>query len=445
MNRVPYVAVVCLAALSAVGCMKEPPNVVLIVMDTLRADAMGCYGSGRNTSPELDAIAAKGVRFETAISQASWTRPSMGAALTGLYPRTLGLYVEEDEALAERFVTLAEVLKENGYTTFGVNANPNLNSVFNFDQGFDKYVDSLVVFPWMKPDHDEHDRSKTKLLSAREVFKIAKDILDGAPEQPAFLMLNIMEAHEYEHERNSLNRPEFKRLFLRTPTPAYFQAARQLSFDVAEFINELIARPGWENTLFVLMSDHGEGLKDHPHVSPFTRHGKLLYESQVVVPLILYNPTWRPKTPVVERPVRIMDLMPTILDYVGIDAPIGIDGRSLMPLVRGTASEAGLPEYFTLETHFQNMDKMAVYTDEWEYVEARTPHQGTKPVELQRRGGGENGALTDQSDTHPKIVQALRAYLAQWELKHPKAKPTPLGKQMTEEEINQLKAIGYLN
>ena len=118
----------------------ERPNIVLIIIDTLRADRLGAYGYRSPTSPEIDSLAQNGVRFERVISQSTWTRPSIASLLTSLHPRTLGLSVEEEHALNPRHQTLAEVLKDHGYWTAGATANPNTNATFNFDQGYDYYL-----------------------------------------------------------------------------------------------------------------------------------------------------------------------------------------------------------------------------------------------------------------------------------------------------------------
>jgi len=111
----------------------DRPNIVLIIIDNLRADRLGAYGFPAPTSPELDAYGRKGVRFERVVAQSTWTRPSIGSMLTSLHPRTLGLYREEGEMLGGEFTTLAEALKQNGYWTAGATANPNINAYFNFD------------------------------------------------------------------------------------------------------------------------------------------------------------------------------------------------------------------------------------------------------------------------------------------------------------------------
>ena len=128
-----------------------------------------------------------------------------------------------------------------------------------------------------------------------------------------------------------------------------------------------------EHTLFVVTSDHGEGLSDHPHVGQSRRHGLLLYESQLRVPLILYSTAGDlPAGRVIERPVRLLDLMPTILDYAAVPVPDGIEGRSLLPLLRDEDAAVDLPETFVAETRFRRQNKIAAYAKEWKYIENRT-------------------------------------------------------------------------
>lgn len=169
-------AAMALAAALALasGCAPDrAPNLVVIIIDTLRADRLGAYGGPPGTSPELDAYARRGVRFDFVLAQATWTRPSIGSMTTSVYPRTLGIYNERGEILDDRFVTLAERLAEHGYTTLGATANPNINSHFNFHQGFDRYLDSGVVMEWMQPDKSQRRRGEEAqwLSPARDVFQ----------------------------------------------------------------------------------------------------------------------------------------------------------------------------------------------------------------------------------------------------------------------------------
>jgi arylsulfatase A-like enzyme len=151
------VAAIAAARVWKWGPWKEPPNVVLIIIDTLRQDKLSAYGFPEETSPEIDRMAEQGVRFDRVIAQSSWTRPSIGSMLTSQYPRTLGIYKEMDEVLPDDFVTIAEALKEAGYTTIGATANANINTSFNFQQGFDHYRE------WVVGGRAEHPRSSVRL------------------------------------------------------------------------------------------------------------------------------------------------------------------------------------------------------------------------------------------------------------------------------------------
>ena len=374
----------------------DRPNVVLFLVDTLRADKLGCYGSPMATSPEIDALAEKGVRFEHVVAPCSWTRPTMASIITGCYPRTLGLYAEENEILPSRFHTLAELLHGAAYKTLGATANPHLNSVFNFHQGFDAYDDSTAVYTFMGPKNGETLFTKSKVRSSPDMCEAVLDYADSAGEGPHFVQLVLMEVHEWCRGERSLVRPEFEGCFGTRPRWLYLEAVRQFSHDLGAFVEQLSARPGWANTLFVIVSDHGEGLSDHPNVEKSRYHGRLLYESQLMVPLILYQPGKTFPVAEVKRPVRLIDLVPTLLAYLDVPIPEGIEGTSLLPLIRGDAGPLMLPEYFVAETKLRGHDKIAAYGPDWKYIENRDGHKGVNPRELQRIGVTENGVRTDR-------------------------------------------------
>jgi arylsulfatase A-like enzyme len=430
----------------AIACGEPPPqHVVLIVLDTLRADRLGCYGFPLATSPEIDRLADRGVRFARTLAQAPWTRPSVGSLVTSLHPRTLGLYLEWGDMLNDRFVTLAEVLQAHGYRTLGATANANLNSVFNFHQGFDHYVDSHVVWNWMKPKPGETRARRAALPSAPERFgEILAALDDEEPEErekPHYVQVNVMEIHE--SAKPDVVRREFAGLFAGRRDADYLRAIRQLSRDLDAFVRALSARPGWQRVLWVITSDHGEGLFDHPRVPRSEGHGFLLYESQVVVPLILYDTAGHlPAGRVVERPVRLLDLMPTILDHLGIEGPAGMAGRSLLPLLRG--DEVDLPDDFVVETRFRGSRKIGVYARDWKLIENRDGHEHTRLRALHPLGGGENGRSTDVGHRHPEVVERLAARLAAWEHAHPRMSPTHPDRDLSESEVEQLRALGYV-
>jgi arylsulfatase A-like enzyme len=430
-------------------------NVIFLIVDTLRADHLGSYGDPRSTSPEIDRLADTGVRFARAISQCSWTRPSIGSMLTGIYPRTLGLYKQENERLPAKVQTLAEIFAAKGYTTLGVTANPNINDVFGFDQGFDAYVNSQRVWPWMNEEADvseeEHQVRATapgQLATAREVFAKAIELVDAHPMGPYFIQLNIMELHPWG--------PALRAAFATQSSNyeyQYLAKLRQASFDVGAFIEDALSRPGFEDTLVVIVSDHGEGTYSDPGIPSGVGHGLTLYETNTHVPLIFHHSKQSLGAGVViEQPVRMMDVYPTLVELFGWPVPDEIDGVSLASAFADPEEQIPLPEFFVLETYFTEADKQAVYSPEWNFYRhedvaeqptSKALWKGLDPVELQRARKSEVGTRTNQLSAHPEEGARLHEYLSMWEAGHPKARPTPTD-ALDEEVEAQLRKLGYI-
>ncbi|HJL14543.1 MAG TPA: sulfatase [Sandaracinaceae bacterium LLY-WYZ-13_1] len=424
----------------------RPPNLVVIVIDTLRADALSSYGHPEATSPELDALARRGVRFDDVLSNASWTRPSFASMLTSLSPRASGIRAERMHVLPEAFVTMPEVLDEAGYVTLGVTANPNINTTFQFDQGFDAYVDSGVRWRWMREEAQEGDlvHGEAPLMPAPEAFERALSLLEthASGEDPVYLQIDVMDVHERGDRRVIDER--WWSSFEGHPDDTYLSAVRQVSAEIGAFIEALEARPELRgDTWYVITSDHGEGLRSHPHVRRGRDHGFHVYASQVEVPLIVYRPS-RPIEGgrVVEAPVQLLDLMPTLLALARAEGPSVMEGRSLVPLMRGEAVD--LPERRVVETWFRGAHAIGVYDDAWAYIEHRRPWDGTNPEELQARGRPMDGARTDRREAHPDVAAELDAHLEAWEEAHPAARPTRMGHAIPAHERAQLRALGYI-
>lgn len=418
---------------------------------------LGCYGSTENLSPEIDAMAEEGVVFEYALSQTSWTRPSIGSMLTSRYPRSIGIYDEKFDILQQQLVTLPEILQDEGYVTYGITANPNTNAVFHFDQGFDEYRDSSVVWSWMSPEDGQltHERGKNALPRSADVFQAVIEFVRSSERRPFFVLITVMEAHspylvreEYAQRfptgnLEGLTEEEQVLTRLKAGTRA---AVRQLSADVDQFIRALSEMPGLENTLLVLTSDHGQGLDDHPDVERSTFHGNLLYDSQVHVPLILHHlgqtalPSGR-----IGRTVRLMDLMPTVLTVAGIESPRRLQGRSLVPLILNQSPPADQPEAFFLEAGWRDVDKAAVYRGVWKYFENNDGWRGLNGRELQPAGIRENGVKTDVIEEHPEVARRLKTLLDEWRSRYAETPSVQPDARPSDREIEQLKSLGYMN
>ena len=422
--------------------LPQQPNVVLIMLDTLRADKCGCYGYDQDTTPALDALAERGVLFARAFSECPWTRPSVGAFLTGLHARALGLYSERADALNPRFDTLPKLFQAAGYGTFGATANPNLNELFGFHVGFDEYIDSRVVFRWMERQAGDALHQRTSLPQAPYLLDEA---YDWARQRPAgstsFMQLNLMEVHEwFAAPSYDMRRDEYKRLYLDDGEYAdsaanprmrqwyrYLQVTRQLTDDVGAFIRRLTALPGWDNTFFVLVSDHGEGLDSHPGVYKSTLHGHLLYESHLHVPWIIHHPQWQPARARIEQPVRLLDLMPTVLDLAGLPVPANRHGVSLVRLLQEADATVELPPHFIAETYWRpETKKIGALVPGYHGFHNFGGHRGLPEWELQRAGGGELGRETDVSSEAPEQLAMRREYIEAWEAEHPRAPASSL-------------------
>ena len=453
--HVPTHRALCAVLLSLAACSDgspPPSNVVLVIIDTLRADKVSSYGSEVDTSPALTALAKQGVQFDSVLAQSSWTLPSVGSMLTSRYPRSLGLREEDGQMVPDEAVTLAEILQREGYATFGITANPNLNSRYNFHQGFDYYSDSSVVFH--RPDSSIPEgaisylkaplRSTPEILAETLEFARARD-----GDRPVYIQLNLMEVHEWQKPAQYL-RPEYRELFEEESSASYLCAIRQVTDDTVAFIHDLASFPGWEDTLFIVTSDHGEGLEDHPDVVRSMGHGSLLYGSSIRVPWIVYNPIWqrepgqRPAVRRVAASLRLLDLVPTTLDAVGVPVPPGCQGLSAWSLALGQTDRVDTPEFMVTETYFRGVDKISAVGGQWQYIHNRVKHSGVPRHELQANDQRPNGTQTNASGTQRGEVRRMRSFLEGWELRYPSAKPVPVVGDLSPETEGQLKAIGYL-
>lgn len=439
-------SLVCVALFA--GCGDDPrpraegPSVVLLVVDTLRADRLGALGNDPSPSPAMDAMAREGLHFTRAYAQSSWTRPSFASFLTGRAPRSTGIHREVGDALHPRFTTLAEHLQAAGYTTLGATANPNVNAVFGFAQGFDRYLDSEVVFGWMDAAPGQEVAGDKPIQSADEILGSLLDLVGDGGLGPYYLQADLMEVHEYhglaDPARDLMGLSDAER------TRRYDASIAEVDAALARFVERLRAIPGQEDALVIVTSDHGEGLGDHPGVQGAVGHGFVVYASQAHVPLLMDDgPGTRIESKTVEAPVRLLDLVPTVLELCGLEVPAGLDGRSLQPLVRGEEDPAVRPRPVVVETRFRGSDKLAWFDADWRLVVNRDGHPGTAPLELFPAAATENGAANSLATTDPERAEALARRLADWErLNPPAAAWTPEG-GIPEDVQKQLKGVGY--
>jgi len=339
-----------------------PINVLLITIDCLRPDHMGVYGYERLTTPHLDDLASEGVRFTQAISQGPCTRVSFASMFSSTYPAMFGGFLR----LSPQRTVLAEILREADYCTVALGSNPYLSPIYGYDKGFEIFDSNLV--PWVQ----SHQHRLLKYLN--RFFIVVRRLLPYLPARaltakavrflrrhpatrPWFLWLHYMDVHDpYRPPRRhaacfrSAKRPE-------PSDQALWQKAlsqpgeiseneRQYLMDLYDaeinFVDEQIGRlllhlrqqGSLDSTLIIVTADHGEAFGEHGQFS----HRFELYDELLRVPLIMRLPARLPAGRVVTAQVRLLDLVPTVLDLLNVDdGPF--KGASLLSLIDGRDEE----------------------------------------------------------------------------------------------------------
>jgi len=308
----------------------EPrPNVLLITIDTLRADKLGCYGSQKVKTPHIDRLAKSGVLFTRVFAHNPLTLPSHANIMTGMVPLYHGVHDNENFILRDQFLTLAEYLKSLGYATGAVVGAYPLDSRFGIAQGFDFYEDNVA--PKGAPKNSVGERD------AEAVAAIAKNWL-GWQKSNWFLWIHVYDPH-YPYEP-----PE--PFLTQYPDKPYNGEVAYVDSVLGGFFKFLEENGHLERTLIVLTSDHGESLGDHGEKT----HGMLVYNSTLWVPLILSMPGLKPAR--IDQPGAHVDIFPTVCDLLNLDKPAGLQGISLAPAIRGKKNQERLIYFESLEPYY---------------------------------------------------------------------------------------------
>jgi len=328
------------------GCAEEKqPSIVIIMIDTLRADHMGCYGYPKNTTPNIDGFARQGVVFTDLVAAAPSTGPSVTSILTGKYPDEVGVHKNCDP-LSNKVNMLAERLKKKGYATGAVIANPVAGPLHGFNQGYDFFCST---YKKKKKDRDWEAEATPKdgtYFKANYVTNITIDWINKQ-EKPFFLYVHYMDPHvpylpPYKWRDKMLGdaqplNEEILRNFKFGPTGKKAisesdmkRMRAQYEGEIAFTDNELsrLFNALDSNTFIVLTGDHGEGFLEHGN----WRHANSLYQELLHVPLIIKGPGV-PQNKRVDFTVSHVDITPTILDFVGAKGGRVLAGQSLLPII----------------------------------------------------------------------------------------------------------------
>jgi len=301
----------------------QPRNVLLITIDTLRADYLGCNGSGKVKTPNIDSLEKRGVNFTRARSAVPMTLPSHATIMTGLYPPSHGVRDNGRFPLKDSFVTLAEVFRKQGYGTAAFIGSFVLDHRFGLAQGFEFYDDNVVSDVGML-ENPEAERNADSVLRAFLNWYSSRPAADA---KPFFVWI-----HFYDPHAPYLAPSEFAKQY---PSDPY---AAEVAYTDSVVGKVLKSVP--QNTLIALIGDHGEGLGEHQE----STHSILIYNSTLHVPFILSAPGILPEERKISALTRTIDLAPTLLDLSGIPEKIG-EGVSLKPLLSQQKQASGLTSY----------------------------------------------------------------------------------------------------
>ena len=333
----------------------RPPrlNVILITLDTTRADRIGCYGYSQARTPAIDELAANGVIFERAYCPVPVTLPSHASMMTGLYPPEHGLHSNGRGRLGEGIPVLAETFQKANYETGAFVASFVLDSKFGLDRGFQTYNDDLAEANANDPEHRRRD--------GRAVVDAAIEWLRGRTGKPFFCWIHLYDVHAYYETRPEIFGDEFKER-------PYDAGIAYVDLQIQRIRDNLLKHKLESRTLVVIVGDHGEDLMDHQE----PQHGNQLYDTELRVPLVFSGTDHVKSGQRVTVPVSVVDLMPTILECAGLKQKESSSGRSLKPALGGITI-ANRPCYAETDIPFLEnrwSPQRAIVSDRWKYIES---------------------------------------------------------------------------
>ncbi len=395
-------------------------NLVLVTIDTLRADRLHCYGNKSTKTPTLDGIADRGARFVNAVAQAPLTPPSHASIFTGTNPNVHQVRNTGGFKLKPSSMTLARILKAHGRDTAAFVGASVLKSSFGFNLGFDTYDDQM---PKATDSRDERESPERR---AEVVVDHAVKWLSSQSGRPYFLWVHLYDPHE------PYNPPEPFRQQYRDNL--YDGEIAYTDEQLGRLLNAVAEKSPPAKTIVVVVADHGESLGDHGEFN----HGVFLYDSTLRIPLLMAGPGIPQST--ITQQVRSIDILPTILDLLGGQSPEQCQGTTLTPSFHGKSVDTNVSYEETLYPKM-NMgwaELRGIRTDHWKYVRAPQPEL----YDLETDSAEKSNVIA----THQDEAQELDSRLEKLSRIRATSDAEPVAAtRMDSETRNQLKSLGYLS
>ncbi len=432
MKKAPLLLLIVLAAaLCVLGAWKifftqARPNILLITLDTTRADRLGCYGYALPTSPNIDKLAAEGVRFDMAIAQAAVTPVSHASILTGLNPDKHGLrvlYGATNYRLEEDYCpTLATLLRDEGWTTCAFVSSFPVSEFFGLHYGFDLFDtgisgdidEKMIVDDKHKASWKVDENQRRADVTTDKAIAWLEDVSD-----PFFMWLHFFDPHD----PSVLPPQEFFLKFCPNPTAVSSEDRSRALYDaeilymdqqLGRLFDHLKKTGEYDNTIIVVTNDHGEGLGDHDWW-----YHRILYQEQIRMPLIVRLPEG-PRGTVVTDTVRSIDIMPTILEEAGVEIPT-IQGKSLTGLMEGRPEKERIayadalirlddnrPKHAESEDNIYNDLMYTVIKGPWKLIHHRYHEDASMLFRLDEDPREENNVIAQFPEKKEELMKILR-------------------------------------
>jgi arylsulfatase A-like enzyme/Tfp pilus assembly protein PilF len=395
-----------------------PRNVILITVDTLRADHVGSYGYARAQTPHMDRWSRQGAQFMNATATTPLTLPAHCSIMTGAYPLDHGVRDNGGFYLNKSWQTLAETLQQAGWTTGGFISAFVLDRRWGIAQGFQHYFDNFELSRYKMISLDSVQRT------GDETLREATAWLDQKKNQKFFAWIHFYDPH------TPYDPPEPFRSAFANQRYGLYDGEISFTDNLLGRLYEYLEKNGLlSTTIIVLTSDHGEGLGEHQE----TGHGVFIYDATTHVPLVVLAPGQEPRK-IIEQ-VRSIDLYPTICQMLGVKPPASVRGTSLVPLLQGKSLPARLTAYsesYYAKFHYGWSELKSLRTADYKYIDA--PHR-----EFYRLSNGEQDNLYNQEQQRAgPFISEMQRLIAQASSKE----QGPA--RIDDDSLEKLQALGYI-